>query len=60
MKIKQPKKTAKKKQNNLTRCGRQAYIGSHSIRDVVQCKSNTKKKKDVVKEQHTHQNVGYI
>ena len=45
MKIKQPKKTAKKKQNNLTCCGRQAYIGSHSIRDVVQCKSNTKKKK---------------
>ena len=56
MKIKLPKKN----KNNLTRCGRQIYIGTHSIRDVVQCKSKTKKKKDVVKEQHTHQNAGYI
>ena len=57
MKIKLPKKKIKK---NLTRCGRQLYVGTHSIRNVVQCKSNTKKKKDVVKEQHTRQNVGYI
>ena len=35
-------------------------MGTHSIRDVVQCKSKTKKKKDVVKEQHTRQNAGYI
>ena len=49
-----------KKKKNLTRCGRQLYVGTHSIRNVVQCKSNTKKKKDVVKEQHTRQNVGYI
>ena len=41
MKIKLPKKN----KNNLTRCGRQTYMGTHSIRDVVQCKSKTKKKK---------------
>ena len=50
-------KLAKKKR---TRFGRLLYVGTHSIRNVVQCKSNTKKKKDVVKEQHTRQNVGYI
>ena len=46
MKIKLPKN--KKKyggQNKLTRCGRQTYAGTHSIRNVVQCKSDTKKKK---------------
>ena len=52
-------KKKKKSNNNLTRCGRQLYNGSNSVRDVVQCKSNTKKK-DVVKEQHIRQNVGYI
>ena len=31
--------------NYLTWCGRQFYRGSHSICDVVQCKSNTVKKK---------------
>ena len=36
---------ANNKKNYLTRCGRRLYNGSHSIRDVVQCKSNTVKKK---------------
>ena len=59
--IKLPVKKEKKSNNNLTRCGRQLYNGSHNVRDVVQCKSKTKKKKkDVVKEQHICQNVGYI
>ena len=51
---------ANNKKNDLTRCGRWLYKGSHSIRDVVQCKSNTVKKKDAIRKQHTHLNVGYI
>ena len=50
MKIKLPKKkTQKRKNQDKTRCGRRHYKGSHSICDVKQCKSNTKKK-DVLKE----------
>ena len=47
MKIKLPKNKKKsgKQKNKLTRCGRQTYVGTHSVRDVLQCKSNTKKKK---------------
>ena len=36
---------ANNKKNDLTRCGSRLYKGSHSICDVVQCKSNTVKKK---------------
>ena len=36
---------ANNKTNDLIRCGRPLYKGSHSIRDVVQCKSNTVIKK---------------
>ena len=45
---------ANNKKNDLTRCGRWLYKGSHSIRDVVQCKSNTVKKKDAIRKQHIH------
>ena len=50
---------ANNKKNDLTRCGRRLYKGSHSIRDV-QCKSNTVIKKDAVRKQNIHLNVGYI
>ena len=52
---------ANNKKNDLTRCGSRLYKGSHSICDVVQCKSNTViKKKDVVRKPHIDLNVGYI
>ena len=49
MKIKLPKNRNKNKNKNKTRCGRTHYKGSHSIRDVKQCKSNTKKRKRCLK-----------
>ena len=52
--------TQKQKNKNLTRCGRRLSKGSHSVRNVVQCKSTTKKRKAVLKEQLICQNAGCI